>query len=764
MIEGSPDEPLKGDKSAIGPDPGTLQPGRGVNATASSTPWLRAVTADDTRTATPRDNPAAIRCGSCRQTFPVQRADPVGTGPDAVNGGTKAPGVDAEGDHRVVVTCPHCGKKNRIPEGAGATAATTGAPGERNSRVIPQDGKIRAAKEHDRRPGASGDPVPQSRTAAERSVDHYAGAPYVSDWPPVSYAENDNILVWWLPEYDDLIRRCVDELQWQWTRAITRRLEAAVPETVLGAWRDVDPACREFSWYNVLHVFALARAKQLGIRPREPRIVACSCCSQEFLESHLLGHFVEQLGADGIDVCNSCLEQAVYFQGSPTASAEDVTAVLQALSRALQRPLRTADLRRIDLRGLSRDARATVVQAIRVKPTLARVKELFGSWDAALAHAAAAPEMSLPPPGPVTLPLPGPDHVWPDSTFERPVPGPALYRPLATLPRGNVRFVLTGGPMGYLDLRGQHDCVSGDVLAGGAEENFAESVARVNAMVNRSPWIQAAAEVGQAILASRARGDADGRPYGLTASWITSSYRDALKAVTGRPPTKIADDASSIGAAGKSGWSYAHGADRYAYNADANFSRITVEQVPAVCIWGWPDRSDLCLQAFLDTIAAAASEPVTVILPDVPAYRSFARRYARKEHMDQVTRALLEEKLYRPIDGFDYNARAYVFSAEFAPRLIVHPDGTEDDGSVLAGALAYLGAHHGLRLSVWDILGDTLLRAAATATPIAPRTFAAPDRERKDEVQWYALKRRFNDGDEPLRPYRPSRTGAASTS
>jgi hypothetical protein len=98
------------------------------------------------------------------------------------------------------------------------------------------------------------------------------------------------------------------------------------------------------------------------------------------------------------------------------------------------------------------------------------------------------------------------------------------------------------------------------------------------------------------------------------------------------------------------------------------FSRITVEQVPAVCIWGWPDRSDLCLQAFLDTIAAAASEPVTVILPDVPAYRSFARRYARKEHMDQVARALLEEKLYRPIDGFDYNARAYVFSAEFAPR------------------------------------------------------------------------------------------------
>lgn len=198
VIEGTPGEPLKGDKSAIGPEPGTpqsgyrfgpgtLQPGRGDNAAASNTPWLRAVTADDAPTATPRGNPAAIRCGSCRQAFPVQRADPVGTGPDAVNGGTKARGVDAEGGHRMVVTCPHCGKKNRIPQGAGATAATIGAPGERNSRVIPQDGKTRAAKEHDRRRGASGDPVPQSRTAAERSVDHNAGSPYVSDWPPVSY-------------------------------------------------------------------------------------------------------------------------------------------------------------------------------------------------------------------------------------------------------------------------------------------------------------------------------------------------------------------------------------------------------------------------------------------------------------------------------------------------------------------------------------------------------------------------------------------------
>ena len=30
-----------------------------------------------------------------------------------------------------------------------------------------------------------------------------------NDWPPVSFAENDHILVWWLPEYDEALRQLV---------------------------------------------------------------------------------------------------------------------------------------------------------------------------------------------------------------------------------------------------------------------------------------------------------------------------------------------------------------------------------------------------------------------------------------------------------------------------------------------------------------------------------------------------------------------------
>jgi hypothetical protein len=599
---------------------------------------------------------------------------------------------------------------------------------------------------------------PGQHWEAELSVASPENPVYPGDWPPASFADNDHILVWWLPEYDDLLRQLIRELQWAWTSEITQRLEKLVPEAVLIAWRDVDPLCREFTWYNVLHFFAVARAKQLGLHLRSARSVACSCCSRQFLESQLAHRLILRVGADGIDVCEQCLRQALQEPGSEAANSEQATAVLQALTKALQHPLRQGDLTgRIELKGLLPEARALAVQALRVKPTIAQVKRLFGSWEAALAHAVASPPTPLPRPKPTSPPEPDRYFTRPSSPDVRTtVPGPDLYEPLPTLPRGNVRFVLVGGPMEYVDRRGQHECISGRLPIGGKEEEFAENVARVNAMVDGSPWVRASAEIGHAILASLARVDREGRPSGFTTSHVTSTYREAIKGVTGSPPKKNAEEEWRVGPPGKSGWSYSHGAENYVRNAYADFSLITVDPVPAVCIWGWPDRSDLFLQAFLDTIAFGAMQPVTVILPDVPAYRSFARRYAQKERLDQVVRALLEESFYQPMDGgTPFNARGDVYSAEFAPRLLVQPDGTVLDGAALASALVYLSAHHTLRLSVWDVLGDPLLRAAATATPVAPRSFTSPASERNDMVRWYAQKGRWEDPNALLRPYSP---------
>src|ERR1022692_4826117 len=80
------------------------------------------------------------------------------------------------------------------------------------------------------------------------------------EWPPLSYAENDHILVWWLPEYDEALRQLFAEYQWAWRGAVLPKLESLIPAGVLRAWRDSDPQCHEYSWYNVLDVFAAARA------------------------------------------------------------------------------------------------------------------------------------------------------------------------------------------------------------------------------------------------------------------------------------------------------------------------------------------------------------------------------------------------------------------------------------------------------------------------------------------------------------------------
>jgi hypothetical protein len=81
---------------------------------------------------------------------------------------------------------------------------------------------------------------------------------------PASFAENDFILLWWLPEYDDLIRRSLEEFQWDYCYIVCRELKETVPEAVLAAWRSTDPACVGKPWEHVLDHFIQGRATQLA--------------------------------------------------------------------------------------------------------------------------------------------------------------------------------------------------------------------------------------------------------------------------------------------------------------------------------------------------------------------------------------------------------------------------------------------------------------------------------------------------------------------
>lgn len=680
-------------------------------------------------------------------------------------------------------------------------------------------------------------------------------------WPPASLAENDHILVWWLPEYDDALRQMVAQWQWAWTWRLSQRLQDLIAEDILQAWRQADPLCQQYAWYNVLHNFAIARSKQLGLIPRPAQRKACAICGTVFNEMDL-GTLAERIGVDATDFCRECLTQA-FQNGSTTASHEDVAAVLQALATALGRPPVTTDLKgRFDFATLSPSARSTAVRALMAKPTATRVKQLFGSWDAAVAHASATTLYELPTHAPhqprqsgaatageftsneperylaLRGPLPaveleperenwayrgeissfigtgylalaeaaslrlaakdpycndllaqiygqtarfdearaafdkatrqinGTDTEYPTSDSEHTVDhllvprdvrtitaAPVFYQPIPNPPRGNMRFVFIGGHMEFVDRRGEHSCVTGVTPDGTLDSQLAENCARMNAMVDCEPWYRAAIATGTAIMAASSRLRAGVRPCGHIISYVTAPLRDVITALTGAPPTKVKEDAWSIRPVGKSGWSYARDAAHHVFNAQANYAYIGVEAPPTVSIWAWPDRSDLALQAFLDTISSPG-DPITVILPDVPALRDFARRYVKGRPMTNVQRTLMEELHYR--GGSMPNKRGVILSSDFLPSLVIHPDGREEAGNLLASALAYLDARHTLRLSVWDTLADPLLRDVVAEQPVSPQHCSLDDFARKDVVMWYKM---WPDDDDPmvlLRPYRPS--------
>ena len=252
------------------------------------------------------------------------------------------------------------------------------------------------------------------------------------------------------------------------------------------------------------------------------------------------------------------------------------------------------------------------------------------------------------------------------------------------------------------------------------------------------------------------RGETGPRAYGhLVAHTFRQSQR-AIKDVTGAAAKRFSGDTWAIGSAGKLRWYYQDDPRQYVFNARAGYDLITVEAAPSVSIWAWPDRSDLVLQAFTDTMTASAPEPATVILPDVPAFRSFARRYVRRQQMVNVERTRMEENLF---SGGVQRRHAQVMSGEFAPRLVINADGTEEDGAALAGALAYLDANHAIRLSVWDVLADPLMRGIAALTSVERQPFELPASDRRDLIRSYSLSAASegtDDIDTLLRVYRPT--------
>jgi hypothetical protein len=132
--------------------------------------------------------------------------------------------------------------------------------------------------------------------------------------------------------------------------------------------------------------FAIARARVLRLDKlvRSPQWKVCPLCGNRFVEDSLPEPLVTRLGVEQIDFCSPCLSETL-FACSDRASREEVCQFIRDLADVSGHiPPQDFGSGKYDVRDLTTAERLTVLKVLRRKPSTAHVKNLFGSWFAAL--------------------------------------------------------------------------------------------------------------------------------------------------------------------------------------------------------------------------------------------------------------------------------------------------------------------------------------------------------------------------------------------
>jgi hypothetical protein len=212
--------------------------------------------------------------------------------------------------------------------------------------------------------------------------------------------------------------------------------------------------------------FAGSRAEKLGLTEaiRKPKWKTCPLCNNKFVEDSLPYPLVKRLGINQLDFCAPCLSDTL-FQGSGNGalSRQDVLAYLRNLADVLQRvPAQNFGEGMNDLDDLSAEERLAVLQVLKRKPTVDRVKELFGSWLKALIEAGVLEDgtrrtgrgtQCLAKDGHVCLSLG--EKTMDDFLYARGIP----HEKEPHYPEGNLRadFLVNGVFIEYFGLKGDPD-------------------------------------------------------------------------------------------------------------------------------------------------------------------------------------------------------------------------------------------------------------------------------------------------------------------
>lgn len=193
------------------------------------------------------------------------------------------------------------------------------------------------------------------------------------DWPPYS---SRNISRWWAIEHDELMGRLIDQWQWVWYWEVPDAIEVMTRSAEMASFLATE------NWPNKIMKYAVTRAKSLGLdaRIRRPEWKVCPLCGEKFVEDSLPYPFIRRFGIDNLDFCSPCLKEAILASGDDAAPRENVVTYLTDLTQALQQiPHQEFGRGMSDFSGMDFDQKLAVLRALQRKPSIRRVKELFGS-------------------------------------------------------------------------------------------------------------------------------------------------------------------------------------------------------------------------------------------------------------------------------------------------------------------------------------------------------------------------------------------------
>lgn len=204
----------------------------------------------------------------------------------------------------------------------------------------------------------------------------------------ITFADNEYILKWWSEKHDEIIKKLIQKLRWLWWCEIYDEVVKVTSEDILEKWRSTDPICKEFVWYNVIMYFAKARADKIGltVNIKTPKKKCCLICKNYFMENSLRYPLVIRLGIDNLVFCGHCLENTIYpNSGSDYYDEKAILEYLRGLTKILQRvPAQGFGEGVCDLDDFTKDEKIELTQFMRRKPSVKRIKKIYGSWFKAL--------------------------------------------------------------------------------------------------------------------------------------------------------------------------------------------------------------------------------------------------------------------------------------------------------------------------------------------------------------------------------------------